>query len=223
MCHLWGEQRCSPLFLSLQKSGRTATHPSAPVFSCGRGRGPFGGQKLRLPSPPPRQKTFFRACPVSGDRPVASGKTSGCLQKRSVSSIWLRRIPDGPEGLRDVIGDVCLMPVPGPSPKSSAISFRVVTLTKLTPKIKKAAGTLPQPWYLVMASGHLRLIHARNGRQNARYRLRPGNHRSGLPRSPAAVPKRCSADAWSFGGCRPTGPHAGASLRPPRAPDLPRR
>lgn len=95
MCHLWGEQRCSPFFLCLQKSGRTATHPSAPVFSCGRGGPPFVDKSCVLPSPPPRQKTFFRACPVSGDRPVTSGKTSGCLQKRSVSSIWLRRIPDG--------------------------------------------------------------------------------------------------------------------------------
>ena len=43
----------------------------------------------------------------------------------------------GSEGLRDVIGDVCLMPVSGPSPKSSAISFCVVTLTRLTPKNKR--------------------------------------------------------------------------------------
>ena len=189
-----------------------------------RGRGPFCGQKLRPPPPPSSPKNFFPG--------LSCVRRSTCDTRKNVRMITKKDpfhpsgcvvYQTGSEGLRDVIGDVCLLPVPGPSPKSSAISFRVVTLTRLTPKIKKAAGNLPQPWYLVMASGHLRLIHARNGRQNARYRLRPGNHRSGLPRSPAAVPKRCSADAWSSGGCRPTGPHAGASLRPPHAPDLPRR
>ena len=143
MCHLWGEQRCSPLFLCLQKSGRTATHPSAPVFSCGRGRGPFGGQKLRLPSPPLAKKLFFGPvlCPAIAlwhqkKRPDAYKKDpfhpSGCVVYQT-----------GSEGLRDVIGDVCLMPVSGPSPKSSAISFCVVTLTRLTPEIKKGRGKSP--------------------------------------------------------------------------------
>ena len=143
MCHLLGEQRCSPFFYACRKAGELRRIRLPRVFLRARERPPFVDKSCVLPSPPPRQKTFFRACPVSGDRPVAPEKTSGCLQKRSVSSIWLRRIPDGPEGLRDVIGDVCLMPVPGPSPKSSAISFCVVTLTRLMPGNKKGRGNSP--------------------------------------------------------------------------------
>lgn len=143
MCHLLGEQRCSPFFYACRKAGELRRIRLPRVFLRARERPPFVDKSCVLPSPPPRQKNFFRACPVSGDRPVAPEKTSGCLQKRSVSSIWLRRIPDGPEGLRDVIGDVCLMPVPGPSPKSSAISFCVVTLTRLMPGNKKGRGNSP--------------------------------------------------------------------------------
>lgn len=94
MCHLWGEQRCSPFFYA-RKAGGLRRPDRSHVFSVQRREAPFVDKRRALPSPPPRQKTFFRACPVSGDRPVTSGKTSGCLQKRSVSSIWLRRIPDG--------------------------------------------------------------------------------------------------------------------------------
>ena len=84
-----------PLFYACRKAGELRRIRLHPCFPAGEGKAPFCGQSCVLPSPPPRQKTFFRACPVSGDRPVTSGKTSGCLQKRSVSSIWLRRIPDG--------------------------------------------------------------------------------------------------------------------------------
>ena len=95
MCHLLGEQRCSPFFYPCRKAGELRRIRLPRVFLRARERPPFVDKSCVLPSPPPRQKTFFRACPVSGDRPVTSGKTSGCLQKRSVSSIWLRRIPDG--------------------------------------------------------------------------------------------------------------------------------
>lgn len=94
MCHLWGEQRCSPLFYACRRQESCGASVCA-HFSLQTRRPPFCEQKQCPLAPPPRQKTFFRACPVSGDRPVTSGKTSGCLQKRSVSSIWLRRIPDG--------------------------------------------------------------------------------------------------------------------------------
>ncbi len=48
-----------PLFLSLQKSGRTAAHPSAPCFPAGEGEAPFCGQKLRPPLAPSSPKNFF--------------------------------------------------------------------------------------------------------------------------------------------------------------------
>lgn len=176
MCHLWGEQRCSPFFYTCRKAGELRRIRLPPCFPAGEGEAPFCGQKLR---PPPRHllaKKLFPGLSCVRRSPCDIRKNVRMLTKKIrfihlVASYTRRAL----KGLRGVIGDVCLMPVPGPSPKSSAISFRVVTLTRLTPKIKKAAGTLPQPWYLVMASGHLRLIHARNGRQNARYRLRPGN------------------------------------------------
>lgn len=144
MCHLWGEQRCSPFFMPAEKRENCDASVCTRVFLRARERPPFVDKSCVLPSPPPRQKTFFRACLVSGDRPVTSGKTSGCLQKRSVSSpSGCVVYQTGSEGLRDVIGDVCLLPVPGPSPKSSAISFRVVTLTRLMPGNKKGRGNSP--------------------------------------------------------------------------------
>lgn len=144
MCHLLGEQRCSPFFYPCRKAGELRRIRLPRVFLRARERPPFVDKSCVLPSSPPRQKTFFRACPVSGDRPVTSGKTSGCLQKRSVSSpSGCVVYQTGSEGLRDVIGDVCLPPVPGPSPNSSAISFRVVTLTRLMPGNKKGRGKSP--------------------------------------------------------------------------------
>ena len=102
-------------------------------------------------------------------------------------------------------------------------SLSAVALNRLKP-IKKDRGKSPAASvYPVTPTGRPGLIHVHTGRRNARYRLHQGNPRSGLPRSPAAAPKHCSDDAWSSGGYRPTGPHAGASLRPPRAPALPRR
>ena len=95
MCHLWGSSNAPPFFMPAEKRENCDASVCTRVFLRARERPPLVDKSCVLPSPPPRQKTFFRACPVSGDRPVTSGKTSGCLQKRSVSSIWLRRIPDG--------------------------------------------------------------------------------------------------------------------------------
>ena len=95
MSSLGGAAMLPLFFMPAEKRENCDASVCTRVFLRARERPPFVDKSCVLPSPPPRQKTFFRACPVSGDRPVTPEKTSGCLQKRSVSSIWLRRIPDG--------------------------------------------------------------------------------------------------------------------------------
>ena len=142
MCHLWGEQRCSPFFYACRKAGELRRIRLHPCFPAGEGEAPFCGQKLRPPLAPSSPKNSGPVlCPAIAlwhqkKRPDAYKKDPFHPSGRVVYQT-------GSEGLRDVIGDVCLMPVPGPSPKSSAISFCVVTLTRLPPKNKKGRGNSP--------------------------------------------------------------------------------
>ena len=143
MCHLWGEQRCSPLFYACRKAGELRRIRLHPCFPAGEGEAPLVDKSCASPRPLLAKKLFFGPvlCPAIAlwhqkKRLDAYKKDpfhpSGCVVYQT-----------GSEGLRDVIGDVCLMPVSGPSPKSSAISFCVVTLTRLTPEIKKGRGKSP--------------------------------------------------------------------------------
>ena len=144
MCHLWGEQRCSPFFYACRKAGELRRIRLHPCFPAGEGEAPFCGQKLRPPLAPSSPKNFFPG--------LSCVRRSTCDTRKNVRMITKKDpfhpsgcvvYQTGSEGLRDVIGDVCLMPVPGPSPKSSAISFCVVTLTRLPPKNKKGRGNSP--------------------------------------------------------------------------------
>ena len=134
-----------PFFMPAEKRENCDASVCTRVF-LRRGKGPpFVGKSCVSPSPLLAKKLFSGPvlCPAIAlwhqkKRPDAYKKDPFHPSGRVVYQT-------GSEGLRGVIGDVCLLPVPGPSPKSSAISFHVVTLTRLTPKIKKAAESLPQP------------------------------------------------------------------------------
>ena len=219
-----------PLFLCPQNGRSGTTSAGSSVFPVPRAGGlPCDAPRVR---PPPRtpllsQKRSSGSAPLSRGCLVPPGKplddrknTSGALAIHGCGPCHAAHI----QGSRGAAGHLPGSLLLKASSKSSAMRFFILTpwhapLTPRTnPIIKKAAGCFPAAFLCItgpsVVSG---LIHGRNGR------LLPGNPRSGPPRSPAAAPKHCSAGAWSSGGCRQTGPHAGASLRPPRAPGLPRR
>lgn len=58
MCHLWGEQRCSPFFYTCRKAGELRRIRLPPCFPAGEGEAPFVGKSCVSPSPLLAKKLF---------------------------------------------------------------------------------------------------------------------------------------------------------------------